>query len=159
MGSNQFYPEDKWKKSVDFVSWIQNNFLNQTGRLYLPLGRCSQDTIPENCTTEQVATFIFSSLLLGITNSQNYLFLVAPLVDKIQNLFKIDLGAPLGIYYLIEGIHVYARDFTKVKVLVNPTDETFSVNLNEDYETLEGQVVSAINIGPHTGVILKTIGV
>ena len=155
---NGFYSEDKWKESLDFVVWVQNNFLNQRGKIYCLAGLCAVDQIPDDCTTQQMAAFVFSSLLLGINKSQSYLLLQgAMLLDDVQNLFKIDLGVPKGDYYLIEGTHVYARDFTKVKVLVNSADEPYSVNLDGDYETLEGQIVSSINIEPHTGVILKVI--
>ena len=155
MGSARLYPEDKWKKSLDFVCWIQSNFLNQTGRLYVPSGRCAEGTIPLGYTPQQVATYIFSSLLLGITKSQNCLYLAAPLLDETRNLFKTDLGVPAGVYYIINGTHVYARDFTKIKVLVNPTDASYSVNLDGDYETIEGRIVSSIDMTPHSGCILK----
>jgi len=155
---NEYYSEDKWKKSVDFVVWIQENFLNQTGKIFSPHAQCAVDQIPADCTTQQMATFVFSSLLLGINKSQNYLSLQgAMLLDEIQDLFKIDLGVPKANYYLIEGTHVYARDFTKIKVLVNPTDQPFLVYLDGDYETLEGQIVSSVNMEPHTGLILKVI--
>jgi len=151
-----FYSEDKWKKSVDFVVWIQDNFLNQSGKIFLPHSRCKVDQIPVDCTSEQMATFVFSSLLLGIKKSQNYLSLDgAILLDEIQKLYRIDLGVPKGDYYAIEGTHVYARDFTKIKVLVNPTDQTYLVYLDEDYETLEGQIVSSVNVEPHTGVVFQ----
>ena len=152
------YPEDKWKQSVDFVVWLQDNWLNQTGKIFLPYGQCELEYLPVICTQKQMATFVFSSLLLGINRSQNYLFLRGVmLLNEIQDLFKTDLGVPKANYYLIEGTHVYARDFTKIKVLVNPTDKPFSVYLDAEYETLEGQIVSSVNIGPHTGLILKAI--
>ena len=154
----EYYSEDKWKQSVDFVVWVQNNFLNQTEKIFRAHGQCKLEHLLVNCTQKQMATFVFSSLLLGVNKSQNYLSLQgAMLLDEVQNLFKIDLGVPKGDYYLIDGTHIYARDFTKAKVLVNPTDEPYSVNLNGDHETLEGKIVSSINIGSHTGVILKVI--
>ena len=54
-----------------------------------------------------------------------------------QSLFKINSYNPLNAYYMIEETRVYARDFAKVKVLVNPTYDSYSVTLNENYETLE----------------------
>ena len=59
------------------------------------------------------------------------------LLDEIQNLFKTDLGVPKGNYYVIEGTHVYERDFSKVKVLVNPTNDNYTVYLDEDYKILD----------------------
>jgi len=153
-----FYSEAEWKKSVDFVMWVQDNFLNQTGKIYYPHGRCSEGQIPSGFTTEEMATFVFSSFLLGIGKSQNYLSLQgAVLLDEINDLFEIDLGVPKGDYRKIDGTHVYIRDFTKIKVLVNPTEQTFSVHLDRDYETLEGGFVSSVSMKPHTGLILKAM--
>jgi len=153
-----FYSEDNWKKSVDFVVLIQDNFLNQAGKIFLPHSRCAVNQIPAGCTSEQMATFAFSSLLLGINRSQNYLSLQgAMLLDEVQSLFKIDLGVPTGNYYVTEGGHVYARDFTKIKVLVNPTDQPYLVYLDGEYETFDGQIVSSFNMEPHTGLILKAM--
>ena len=153
-----YFSEDRWKKSVDFVVWIQENFLNQTGKIFAPHGECAVDQIPADCTSEQMATFVFSSLLLGINKSQNYLSLQgAMLLDEVQNLFKIDLGVPKGNYYVIDGTQIRSFMVPKIKVVVNPTDQPYSVNLDGDYETLEGQIISSINMGPHTGVILKVI--
>ena len=76
--------------------------------------------------------------------------------DYPQSLFQIDLGSPLAAYYRVEATHVYARDFSKVKVLVNPTYDTYLVNLDGHYETFDGvKVTSPITIAPHTGIILK----
>lgn len=50
---------------------------------------------------------------------------------------------------------VYARDFVKGKVLVNPTDVSYTVALDESYTTFEGSTVSgSLTISGHTGVIL-----
>jgi len=129
------------------------------GKIFVPNGRCVGDAyipLPSGATTEQMGTFVFSSLLLGINSSQNYLSLQgAMLLNETQNLFEIYLGVPKGDYYIIEGTHVYARDFTKAKVLVNPTGEPFSVYLDGNYETLAGKTVSSLNMDPHTGLILK----
>jgi hypothetical protein len=36
---------------------------------------------------------------------------------------------------VVNETHVYARDFSKVKVLVNPTYDSYSMNLDANYET------------------------
>jgi hypothetical protein len=153
-----WYSEDKWKMSLDFVVWIQDNFLT-SNKLYLPYGLCGSYGFTIELNSEQVAKFVFASLLLGIKKSQNYLFLAGgcTLEDYSQKLYNIDLGYPLEDYYRIEGTHVYTRDFSKVKALVNPTNSIYTVPLGKNYKTLEGQIVSSITMNNHTGEILLKI--
>lgn len=150
-----YYTEEKWKKSLDFMVWLQENYLNQ-GKIFFPHGRCSQDQIPSGCTTEQMANFIFASLLLGAQPKRiHYLSLQgATLLPEVQNVFKLDLGVPINNYHLVEGTHVYIRDFSKARVLVNPTATSYSIMLGKSYKTLDGQIVDSITLDDHSGVIL-----
>jgi hypothetical protein len=97
-------------------------------------------------------------MLLGAKTNQNYLGLLADSTfntQVMQPLYDAGIGTPTNDYYIISGTRVYSRDFTKAKVLVNPTDQPYSLTLTKDYTTLDGQIVSSINVEPHTGVILK----
>jgi len=74
----------------------------------------------------------------------------------LDSLFDNDLGSPMDPHYMIEGTHVYARDFSEIKVLVNPTNMPYSITLDGNYMTFDGlATVSTFNIGPHSGMILK----
>lgn len=158
----QWYSEDKWKKSIDFVVWLENNFLNKDeNNFFSPVAQNVDPydkkgiSLPVGATKEQYALYAFASLLLGASSSKHYLNFGYYVDDFSQSLFKIELGSPLGAYYIIQGTHVYSRDFSKVKVLVNPTDQSYSVNLGEGYETLDGTLVtSPITLDPHVGMIL-----
>ena len=162
-GSADWYSEDDWLDGINFAAWLENNFLPD-GKMFLPIceNALSGDgdvVLPPDVTQEQYVTYCFSSLLLAAkTNGAHYLNLGFYMPkDYAQGLFNIDLGNPLGEYYMIPGTHVYARDYSKVKVLVNPTYEPYSVNLDGDYETLDGKpVTSTITVEPHTGTILKS---
>ncbi len=52
---------------------------------------------------------------------------------------------------------IYARDFSKAKVIVNPTYGSHTVSLGETYTTIDGHAVDSIIIGPHEGVLLLKV--
>lgn len=63
------------------------------------------------------------------------------------------LGNALNEYYSYQS--VYARDFENGKVLLNPSWNTHTVNLQETYVTLNGETVTEIIMEGHSGTILK----
>ena len=142
--------EEQWLKCLEFLIFVQDNFLMGTNRVFeivcaVEKATGEDEQLPPGCTKEQMVEYAFASTLLGIKTNQNYLGLaVNPsfMKDVVQPLHDIDLGPPLGDYYKIKGTHVYARDFTNIKVLVNPTEDTFEVDLG----------MRVINVQPHTGV-------
>ena len=66
--------------------------------------------------------------------------------------FDVSLGSPVSEYYLVNS--TYTRDFIKGKVLVNPTTSPYTVNLNSEYKTIDGKIVSNITLDAHSGAIL-----
>jgi len=62
------------------------------------------------------------------------------------------LGSPINDYYSFYS--VYARDFENGKVLVNPTTSFYTVHLDSEYKTLDGETVSSVTLDGHTGVVL-----
>jgi hypothetical protein len=111
--------------------------------------------LPTQCTKEQYALYGFCSLLLAVDvnghNCMNYAYYDSEYVDS---LFNLKLGMPLGSYYMISGTHVYTRDFTKTKILVNPTNNTYTIKL-QPCQTFEGHSIdTSITLQPHTAEIL-----
>ena len=159
-----WYSESKWKDSVDFAVWLQENFLGNDN-MFLPVcynaGPYDQEEpeLPPQCTKEQYALYGFGTLLLAAdTNGHNYMNFAYYDSAFVHSLFDIELGTPTGNYYMTTGTHVYTRDYTKTKILVNPTSTTYTVNLDQTYRTFDGQLVGAsINLQPHTAqILLKT---
>lgn len=157
----EWYSESKWKASIDFAVWLENNFLNKPGKkMFLPVAQNSApyerpgEALPNGTTKEQYVNYVFSSILLATRSSNNFLNFGYDLDSYTQNLFKKDVGAPVGSYYMINGTHVYSRDYTKVKVLVNPTNTTYRVDLNRNYTDSTGAMVSSLTLNPHVGMIL-----
>jgi len=62
-----------------------------------------------------------------------------------------NIGSPTGAYY--QSQNVYMRDFTGGKVLFNPSANTYTINLAQNY-ILNGATVSSVTISPYSGEIL-----
>ena len=118
--------------------------------------------IPDNPTqndldkANKVMLYCFAAYLLGV-NGEKTTFGFNNIHSKDGSRgyypeFDISLGSPIGGYYLIGS--VFARDFTDGRVLVNPTTSSYTTNLEVEYKTLDGQVVSNVTLTPHSSIIL-----
>jgi hypothetical protein len=150
-----WYDETTWKKSIDMAVWINNNFLSKGEKFFIALAyNAAEGTVPTGSHPDQYALFNYASQLLAASHSGNSLSYGPYLMnDYTQSLFKINVGTPTSNYSLIPNTHVYARDFSNVKVLVNPTNTAYEVNLPQEY-ILQGVSVSAVTVQPHTGILL-----
>jgi len=162
--NNQWYSESLWKNSVDFVAWVQDNFLSEHPERRFQ-GYCLTYALPPGATIEQVIKYGYCSMLLATkySSSQNTIGFGftesnipnASLLQLLQKLRSVDMIKPLGDYYKIGSTAVYARDFSGGKVLVNPTDVTYTITLNGSYATIDGTIISGpLIVYAHTGVIL-----
>jgi hypothetical protein len=162
---NQWLSETDWLSSVNLVSWIQDNFLNDPGK-YFVAGCPASPPLPSGATTEQVMMYGFCSALLSIKYSrQNAICFGVEYwnsteypteLQLVQKLRGLDMVESSGDYYKINSTSVYARDFLKGRVLVNPTDMLYTVLLNETYTDFYDNttVASSVSMLPHTGKIL-----
>ena len=98
---------------------------------------------------------------MAIESSQTYLALARVGVDFleyinfVQKLHEIPLGYPLNNYYKVEGTRLYARDFSNVKVIVNPTGTPYHVTFKETWiDALTSETVTELTVTPHSGAIL-----
>ena len=153
----EIYSETDWKKSVDTIIWFQNNYLKDPNR-YLVIWSQAK-AISEEFTQDQMALFIYTSSLLGVSvDNQNYISLHGHMEsEQTQDLFMIELGIPVEEYHIIEGTHIYERTFSKVKVLVNPTSETYTIELTNTYLDMNGDRIASITLSGYTGTILTQI--
>jgi len=152
-----FYSESLWKQSVDLVAWVQDNHLDNPDNLYLPTTYDKDPYIPSGISVEDYGKYIFASFLLGVSNpNQNGFFLSQVMnEDWAQEMYAVDYGYSLGSYYMYSGTHVYIHDFSKAKVLVNPTTTSYQVPITGSYTYLDGTPVSSpITVGAHRGIIL-----
>jgi hypothetical protein len=164
--TSEWYSEDSWLLGINFAVWMEDNFLSRGNKIFMTISEnagvhypVNQVVLPSGVTKEQYVTYCYASRLLAAKNNGNYVnFGLYMPEDYPQSLFRIELGNPLAAYYIVAGTHVYVRDFSKVKVLVNPTYDSYSVNLDGNYETLGGvKVTSPITVAPHVGIILRRL--
>lgn len=136
-GEGRWRSEETWISDVNFIAWH-----TKQGKITLPWSINTQVG-----SLEQVASFIFASYLLGVKDfSRTYAGLKEGVDPHVIDLLKNDMGEPIGDYYQIAGTHVYERDFTKVKVLVNPTGTPYTIQVaGEEPRTID----------PHTGIIIS----
>jgi hypothetical protein len=158
--NGQWYSESNWRKSLDMVSWVQNNFLQQ-GKVFI--ATCQAAILPSDATADQLIQYGYCSLMLAAKYSspQNIIsFSLNPQRystsgDLLQNLLNADIGVPLGNYYQIDSISLYTRDFSKAKVIVNPTADALTLTLDDAYTTLSGQkVAGSLTVAAHSGLLL-----
>lgn len=159
--ASQPYTENIWLLSINFAVWMENNF---PGKYLLQQSTddsyFSYNQLPSDMTEtqyEQYVTFCFASRLLTVKGLTTFLSF-GYYIDQPypQALFKIDIGTPTGDIYKIGSL--YARQFTKGMVIVNPTDNAYQVSLNGSFKNaVDGSSVSsAITVQAHTGVILSS---
>jgi len=133
--------------------------LGRTGKYFLAH---SGAAIPDNPTqldldrAHNMAVYCFSSFLLGIEGDKTtFGFNRINSKDNSRGYypeFDVALGSPTGKYYLLGK--VYSRDFAKGKVLVNFMSSSYNVTLGKEYITLDGQKISYLLLGAHSGAIL-----
>ena len=148
---------DEYINWRDKVESLKN--ISQRGKYYLAH---SGTRIPDNPTevelskVHDIMIYCFASYLLGVNGekatvgfndiySQDGAFGYYPVYD-------VSLGSPINDYYLLAS--VYSRDFEKGKVLVNPTTSSYTINLGNEYKTLDDQTVSSVTLDAHSGIIL-----
>jgi hypothetical protein len=160
---DQWYSETDWLSSIDFVVGAQDNLLNVSGGRFTT--GCTVNPLPSGATAEQVIMYGFCSMLLSTKYSspQNTIsfgfsqdFLpTSSLLQLLQKLRTTDMVRPLGDYYKINLTSVYARNFVKGKVLVNPSSLSQMVTLDGSYTTFDGRLVSdSLTVEAHSGTIL-----
>ena len=66
--------------------------------------------------------------------------------------YEAEIGDPNGDYYFDDD--VYQRNYTKARILVNPSSKSVNVDLGENYYTLEGKSVSSVALHTKKGIIL-----
>jgi hypothetical protein len=157
-----YIDESQWVGNINLAVWLQSNLLaTRTNGVFLAF--CPQvSTNPDvysapadEATIRQYTTYCYASLLLAAAEPGNYIFFGTTDAYS-QSLFNINVGTPSNSYYQVSGTHVYARDFTNVKVLVNPSTSAYTVTLTGSYTTQDGAPAgSSISIPAHSGIILN----
>jgi len=168
-----YYSEDylqnsdyNWKDSIDMLVEVGDMF---SGKYIVVVAQVADDhydwdpILPSPLTTtaekQQYCIYNYASLLLAASTNNTYLVSLGLWgATNIQYLWKTDVGSPSGSYYMISGTRVYARNFSKAKVLVNPSNNSYTVPVGSGYKYLNGtSAPSNITMKAHTGEILLKV--
>jgi len=143
------YPDvHTWRKSVDMLQATDKTVFVEV-------------KVWTRSTERQTAAwrlFALASFLLGNSGTSYFAFSgdragngVAPGVLAVGS----RLGAPIGPYEEIGG--VYRRSFADGEVVVNPSDQTSTIDLGADYRDAGGAVVRSLTLGPTSAAILTAV--
>lgn len=139
--------ESSWKYDIAFLSYV-----NKKEKIAIAWTICS-GSLPPSTTQYQVAMYGYTSYLLAISGHKSY-FRAKGYDNEFYNITKIALGYPIEEYHIRADVPIYEREFSKVLVLVNPTDNNYTILFDRYYFTLNGQPVSEILLPPKSGMIL-----
>jgi len=160
-GPNTFHTVGGWKEKIDALyQWSGND------KYLMANGGVEEGATDEE--KESLMKFCLSSYLLGV-NGPKALFGFKPPTKSGGYSWGVmdewlhpeyervgELGDPIGKYYS-EG-SIYFRDFENGKVIVNPSSGTpLPINLDQNYKTLDGKIVSKVTLDDHSGIILLKI--
>lgn len=132
----------------------------ETEAVWLRRIKTAQDMVKNHRAAPVVNTeignywYALSSLLLVRENGRGLAWSQKlPPDDVLEKVRGLDLGMPLEDYQKRSG--VYQREWTKGKVVVNPSDSvSYFISLEDSYKDLEtGKSVQGITLAPKTGKI------
>jgi hypothetical protein len=92
---------------------------------------------------------------MALNGSQAYFSFDVGNEDGANGYYSImdtNIGTAIGAYYASQN--VYMRNFTGGMVLLNPSSTSYNVILPNNYQLLNGTVVSSVVLAPWTGEIL-----
>jgi hypothetical protein len=150
-GSNSItaYPKEAaWKQNVDAIADA-----GARGSSFCAVTKVWTDGT--QAQKDAWFTYTAASFLLG-NNGNSYLAFTYNQGDATADypLWHVDLGTATGPYAKVNN--VYQRSFTAGRVLVNPTPNTYTIQLGATYHTLDGASVASVTLGPNSASILES---
>jgi len=136
-----------WKQDVEFL-----DYLNKRSKTAIAWTQ-STSTPPPGATQYQVAMYGYASYLLAASGDKSY-FRAKHYDEEFYNVTRIDVGHPLEEYHIRDDNPVYEREFSKSLILLNPTDNNYTLNLRGNYETIEGKLILGLELPAKNGIIL-----
>jgi hypothetical protein len=146
-GNEAWRTETSWKKDLEFL-----DYLCKRGKVSISW-TVTYGTLPQGYTKYEVAMYGLTSYLLGKSGTYAY-FSARNYEENFSNVSKTDVGFPIDEYHIRADVSVYERKYSRSVILVNPTNNNFTIYLDEYHRTLEGQIVREITLKAKTGTIL-----
>jgi len=105
---------------------------------------------------ELMVKYCYASFLMGMSGSKAYLgWDQGDFFSSYQMIMDTDIGQPVASYYSAQNVQM--RDFTKGRVLLNPSANSHTVSLGGNYQLLNGTALSSIVLAPWSGEILLSL--
>lgn len=103
---------------------------------------------------DRLHEFALASFLLGMEGDAYFHFSYSPRSDPIRShpWWDPDIGRSIESYEIVDG--VYRRRFTRGLVLVNPSEEARTVQLDGDFVDLRGTALRSATLPPRSGLVL-----
>jgi hypothetical protein len=142
---------ERWRQDVDMLADAARD-----GKCVMTYTKLWADA--DEATSEAWYRFALASFLLGTDGHSYFAFSAGRFNDPLSPFAaKVDLGAPLSRYRQIG--RVFDRPFELGRVVVNPTDALWVIELDEEFVTLDGaSVEQRFVVQPHSGEILIAVG-
>lgn len=148
--------EAAWKQNVDMLldAAAKNKTVLVTVKAWEnpPASRAQKDVWHK---------FALATFLLGSSDKAYFNFTYENTTTSpstYNSWWSTDIGTPTDSYH--KDGSVYIRNFTKVKVVVNPTDSAVTYQLGGNYTALGStQTISSITLPARTGEVLSAVAV
>jgi len=103
---------------------------------------------------DRLHEYALASFLLGMEGDAYFHFSYSPRSDPIRPhpWWDPDIGRAIESYGIVDGI--YRRRFTRGLVLVNPSDDTRTLQLDGDFVDLRGTTLRTVTLSPRSGIVL-----
>jgi len=149
--------ESSWFNPIDHINAMTRD--SATGKIFISDNGAITPSNPDATVLAQIAqvvNYCYAGTLLGMNGPNSYFtFNNWWSNDNSRGYYGVmgtNLGSPLGLYY--ENQNVYVRDFAGGKVLFNPSNNSYNVQLTHSYFLPNGTSVSSITMTPWSGTIL-----
>jgi hypothetical protein len=146
----QFPDEAAWRQNIDALAGLSTN----PDTIILTSTRFPEAADRPLPLVQQWANFALASFLLAANNTHAFFGMPDPHVQQFMNVpaLNVQLGLPFGGMVKTNG--VYQRRFVRGLVLVNPSNAKRILNLARAYQNALGEKFTALEIEPHTGLVL-----
>lgn len=159
-----FWSVGDWTRSVDVFMEMQTRWLDDPSKILViwTQPRVSGDYDHGGTVgvigRDQAAKYLYASSLMGISVvDQNYVGLHNHMSDPdSQALYALPLTEPQGDYTVVPGTNgdVFTRRFGNGLVMVNPSQNTYDLNVDPGFVDAQGTLVTSLTLDAYMGEML-----
>lgn len=148
-----FLPEYTWEWEIQ-----QLEYTGEQDKIYMAMGQ-------NRGMARKYAIYNAASFLMGKSGNKDF-FYSGPQAtyalsdfmadyEEFKHIYTAPIGSPMGVRYKADS--VWQRNYSEGRVLVNPTPNTYTINLGGTYATVDGVMVSSVTLGGYGAEILLNV--